>query len=363
MYQQASNSQQNSARLALDKSRAALMRGEKAQSFYWASIAVHQDPSLEEAHLILAAVTPPRDSIYHLNKALAINPASKRAQAGLRWAEERLQAAEGKGESQPSAKPKKLAATSRKAGKIQKWAGTLLGILLTVAIIGLSAMLIFYLLSGKSLQTPRIEQRNYAARPVNALVKSNITPEVMIENTITQTDLPTSTTAPTGTAVPTATPMPTATSEPTQTPLPLPSETPIQVQITPVVMMEEQSPPAISDDRWIDVNLSTQKVFAYEGSSLVNSFIASTGTWEHPTVTGQYQIYIKYRYADMRGPGYYLTDVPYVMYFYKGYGLHGTYWHNNFGTPMSHGCINLITEDAGWLFNWASVGTVVNIHY
>lgn len=106
MYQQASNSQQNSARLALDKSRAALMRGEKAQSFYWASIAVHQDPSLEEAHLILAAVTPPRDSIYHLNKALAINPASKRAQAGLRWAEERLQAAEGKGESQPSAKPK-----------------------------------------------------------------------------------------------------------------------------------------------------------------------------------------------------------------------------------------------------------------
>ena len=51
------------------------------------------------------------------------------------------------------------------------------------------------------------------------------------------------------------------------------------------------------------------------------------------------------------------------MYFYKGYGLHGTYWHNNFGTPMSHGCVNLATGDAGWLFSWASVGTVVNVHY
>jgi lipoprotein-anchoring transpeptidase ErfK/SrfK len=50
------------------------------------------------------------------------------------------------------------------------------------------------------------------------------------------------------------------------------------------------------------------------------------------------------------------------MYFYKDYGLHGTYWHNNFGTPMSHGCINLKTKDAGWLFDYAKVGTVVNIH-
>jgi lipoprotein-anchoring transpeptidase ErfK/SrfK len=64
----------------------------------------------------------------------------------------------------------------------------------------------------------------------------------------------------------------------------------------------------------------------------------------------------------MSGPGYYLPGVPYTMYFYKGYGLHGTYWHSNFGTPMSHGCVNLKTEDAGWLYNWASIGTIVNIH-
>jgi lipoprotein-anchoring transpeptidase ErfK/SrfK len=50
------------------------------------------------------------------------------------------------------------------------------------------------------------------------------------------------------------------------------------------------------------------------------------------------------------------------MYFYKGYALHGTYWHHNFGHPMSHGCVNLVTADAQWLYNWASVGTLVNIH-
>lgn len=64
----------------------------------------------------------------------------------------------------------------------------------------------------------------------------------------------------------------------------------------------------------------------------------------------------------MSGPGYYLPDVPYVMYFYRGYGLHGTYWHNNFGVPMSHGCVNLRTEDAAWLFDWASVGTPVTVY-
>ncbi len=125
-------------------------------------------------------------------------------------------------------------------------------------------------------------------------------------------------------------------------------------------------PAAASDGsgaRWIDVDLTNQMVYAYSGDTVVNSFLVSTGTWLHPTVVGQYHIYVKYRSAPMSGPGYYLPDVPYIMYFYKGYGLHGTYWHNNFGTPMSHGCVNLRTDEAAWLYNWASVGTLVNIHY
>ena len=118
-----------------------------------------------------------------------------------------------------------------------------------------------------------------------------------------------------------------------------------------------------SGEHWIDVDLSQQRLYAYAGDTVVNSFVVSTGTWQTPTVTGKYKIWIKLKSAAMSGPGYYLPDVPYIMYFYKGYGLHGTYWHNNFGTPMSHGCVNLTIPDAEWVYNFTQVGTVVNVHY
>jgi len=118
-----------------------------------------------------------------------------------------------------------------------------------------------------------------------------------------------------------------------------------------------------SGEHWIDVDLSQQRLYAYEGDTVVNTFVVSTGVWQTPTVTGKYKIWIKLRSAPMSGPGYYLPDVPYIMYFYKGYGLHGTYWHNNFGTPMSHGCVNLSIPDAEWVYNFTQVGTVVNVHY
>ena len=111
------------------------------------------------------------------------------------------------------------------------------------------------------------------------------------------------------------------------------------------------------------MNLSQQMVYAYEGNNMANSFLVSTGTWLTPTVTGKYHIYVKLRYTDMSGADYYLPNVPYTMYFFQGYGLHGTYWHHNFGTPMSHGCVNLSIPDAEWLYNFSSVGTLVNVHY
>lgn len=114
--------------------------------------------------------------------------------------------------------------------------------------------------------------------------------------------------------------------------------------------------------RWVDVDLSQQTLHAYEGDQVVRSFIVSTGTWRYPTVTGQFEVWVKFETDDMRGPGYFLRDVPYVMYFHKGYGLHGTYWHDNFGTPMSHGCVNLSVEDAAWLFDFLEVGDLVNVH-
>ncbi len=124
------------------------------------------------------------------------------------------------------------------------------------------------------------------------------------------------------------------------------------------------APPASGNSgRWIDIDLTAQRLTAYEGNTPVRSTLVSTGLPRTPTPTGQYRIYVKYTAADMSGPGYYLPAVPYTMYFYRGYGIHGTYWHNNFGQPMSHGCVNLPTPEAQWLFEWASVGTLVNIHY
>jgi lipoprotein-anchoring transpeptidase ErfK/SrfK len=79
-------------------------------------------------------------------------------------------------------------------------------------------------------------------------------------------------------------------------------------------------------------------------------------------VKGRFKIYAKYRSAPMSGPGYYLPGVPWTMYFHKGYAIHGTYWHNNFGTRMSHGCINMKTPEAKWLFKWAPKGTLVVVH-
>lgn len=123
----------------------------------------------------------------------------------------------------------------------------------------------------------------------------------------------------------------------------------------------------LDGEKWIDVNLTTQTLTAYEGQRAVFTSLVSSGTSYYPTVVGTFQIYAKYRTTRMSGgsgASYYdLPNVPYTMYFYKGYALHGAYWHNNFGTPMSHGCVNLHPSNAEWLFNWAPIGTKVVTHY
>lgn len=119
--------------------------------------------------------------------------------------------------------------------------------------------------------------------------------------------------------------------------------------------------PTITTGKQIVVDLSDQRVYAYENGQLVRNVLVSTGLWGTPTVTGDFSIYLKYDAQLMSGPGYYLPGVPWVMYFYKGYSLHGTYWHSNFGQPMSHGCVNMPTPEAEWLYRWAPIGTPVRV--
>ncbi len=137
---------------------------------------------------------------------------------------------------------------------------------------------------------------------------------------------------------------------------------PTPVPPSPAVIPTPAPPAAVDEERWIDVDLSEQRLRAYEDGEVVRTTLVSTGLPDTPTPTGQFRIWIKLLYDDMSGPDYYLEDVPYAMYFYRGYGLHGTYWHDNFGQPMSHGCVNLPTSEAEWLFEFADVGTLVNVH-
>lgn len=120
--------------------------------------------------------------------------------------------------------------------------------------------------------------------------------------------------------------------------------------------------------KWIDVNISNQTITAFQGSTALKSVLVSTGVAIHPTPVGRYAIYSKYTAFTMSGgrPGvdyYYLPNVPWTMFFVGGYAIHGTYWHHNFGHPMSHGCVNLTIADAKWFFDWAPIGTPVVTHY
>ncbi len=122
------------------------------------------------------------------------------------------------------------------------------------------------------------------------------------------------------------------------------------------------APPAlIGVGKEIIVDLSDSRAYAYEDGKLVRNVLGSTGLPGSPTVQGSFTVQRKYAAQTMTGPGYYLPDVPYVMYFYAGYALHGTYWHNNFGHPMSHGCVNLPTPEAEWFYNWTEIGTPVYV--
>jgi LysM repeat protein len=124
------------------------------------------------------------------------------------------------------------------------------------------------------------------------------------------------------------------------------------------------APPApLTDGRYFLVDLSEQRLYAFEGETMVRTTLISSGTWQYPTVVGTFHVYLRFESTRMRGPGYDLPNVPYTMYFYKGYGLHGTYWHSNFGTPMSHGCVNMPTEEAQWAYYWSDYGTPVIVQW
>lgn len=397
---------QNS-RHAIEQARLALRNGDRTAARQWAEQAARLTPQSEDPWLILAAVASPQASLDYIQKALAINPESPRARKGMEWAMQRLREAEppaaaapatnaddpiaqlrqsmsapsprtvpAGAQDQPTAREQAAGPEKESKPRRRLWIPIL--ILLACMVLGVagysainSPVLASVLSMGNTPRSaPTAEMQTWAQAEI-AKPTYTVTADIpAFTPTLTLPPLPTQTFTPAPTLTPeaTATLESTATPEMTETPglmeAVIVEDTPTSEYIPPTDLPAlVNDPGTLFGGRWIDVNLSQQRVYAYEGDTVVNSFIVSTGTWQTPTVTGTYQVWIKLRSTTMAGPGYYLTNVPYTMYFYKGYGLHGTYWHNNFGTPMSHGCVNLRTSDAEWLYNWASVGTTVNVHY
>ena len=407
------------ARENIVQAREALRHGDKDTARDLGEKAALLVPDLEDAWLILVAADPnPEDALAYAQKALELNPSSTRAHRALEWANRQLEKAHaeasygltvdaismgqliGAGNRVGMAEPvrdERREAPLPRAERVERvvgqkspankanwrpliYVGALFGFLIC-AMIGVVAWSAFrnpalssFLSSGNIIPTQEVLWAQVdVAKPsvtpidVSAFAAQSTDPATPLAvepaSTVVPTDrtdiVPPEATSPADEVA--------AAPEAAETPgvmaMEILADTPTSEYEAPTNAPVVASGNGKGGARWIDVNLSTQSVYAYEGDTVVNSFVVSTGTWMTPTVTGKYKIWIKFKSTSMSGPGYYLPNVPYVMYFYKGYGLHGTYWHNNFGTPMSHGCVNLRTSDAEWLYNWASVGTVVNVHY
>ncbi|MCI0553725.1 MAG: L,D-transpeptidase family protein [Anaerolineae bacterium] len=389
------------ARENVIKAREALRRGDKASARRLGEQAVLLAPEMEDVWLVLAASDPnPQDALAYAQKALAINPQSTRAHQAVEWTSRQLKQARAsnllvsvqeksgvlsvskdRSDAVVADTPKRV---YREAVPIPVLKRTGTNWLYPAVLIG-AGCVIFALASLFALTRPAAasfinnigapafeQENNWASVDIP---KPTVTPIGVNAFAVQAADTPVATSA---AALPPLSASPVPTDEPTSIPTeaPIATQTPAATETPGSMVMEiiadtptsqyaaQGSYPAKGNGaRWIDVDLSQQRVYAYEGDIIVNSFIVSTGTSRTPTVTGKYKIWIKLKSTTMSGPGYHLTNVPYTMYFYKGYGLHGTYWHNNFGTPMSHGCVNLSIPDAQWLYNWAFEGTTVNVHY
>jgi hypothetical protein len=132
------------------------------------------------------------------------------------------------------------------------------------------------------------------------------------------------------------------------------------------VVPDPATPPAtmVAGERWLDIDRRKQVLVAYEGSRPVFAALVSTGKGRpngpFATPPGEFRIWVKLRTSNMTNledadaNGYYaMEDVPWVMFFNRGFGLHGAFWHDSFGRVRSHGCVNLAPADAHWLFEWA----------
>ncbi len=341
-----------------------------------------QDEDNVPALLWLAYISPdPEESLRFLQQVLQVDPDNERALAGVRWARARLVAAGGDPDSLATVSLRQQFLSERRQDQAKK------GPLAQRARRTVNPLVVFIILFGAlSLAaigfgaTGFIPPATLAAWLPARSVLTPARPALGFDAPPLFTGLGDEAAHP---ALPTVAPtisspepvLPELAADlpllPGETGETLPQEQVLAASLNPLFLIGPGLPlalagppapagnvalayqPAYPGEKWIEVNVTTQQVTAWEGETPVMSFVVSTGLPSTPTILGEYRIYWKLKSALMVGADYYLPQVPYTMYFYGSYALHGTYWHSNFGQPMSHGCVNLPTDDAQKLFEWA----------
>jgi lipoprotein-anchoring transpeptidase ErfK/SrfK len=349
-----------SEQVLLKQAYTALKAGRKQEARRLLAQVVAQYPREFRGWLWLASVTEsPQEALAYVERAARLNPNHPSVAQARVWVEKRLV------NERPAAAPPAEKQTEREKRPFSPllWAGA-------------TALLLLVLLLGAWLVgNGRLNNRDVVAgsQPAAPLTVANTDSASAVE-AVDPTAVPTITPSPDPTRslvlakavaagsdpLPTWTTTPIPTATPTATPTPEPTFVADRTYI--------QRPAGVGiNERWVDINLTTQTLTAYEGDEPVFSTLISSGISTRPTVTGQFRVWHRTRSQTMDGRrlgfDYYLENVPYVMYFYRDYAIHGTYWHNNFGTPMSSGCVNMKIEEAEWLFNWSQMGTLVNVRY
>lgn len=326
----------------MERGRAAAHAGQEARAQRYFAAVIEIDPSYEEAWLERAAVIEdPQEAMAHLAQVLMLNPGNELARQELRS----LRQSAGnlpayRGVLPAAVAPSPVPVSKPLLPRVFPFAWVLLAVVLLL------------LLVGGALWVDAPQTVVAALLPTDTPTP---TPTFTPTSTSTPTPTPTFTLTPTSTNTPTSTATPTPTTMPTATHTPTFTPTPTQ---NPTKVSADQS----ESEKWIEVDLSKQRLCAYEGQETVFCAPVSTGTSRYPTVKGRFKIYAKYRSTRMRGPDYDLPNVPWTMYFHGSYAIHGTYWHNSFGRPMSHGCVNMKTSQARRLYQWAPKKTLVVVH-
>lgn len=211
------------------------------------------------------------------------------------------------------------------------------------------------------------------ARPAGGLGGINVVSRVTQLVTVPLLAAP----PPAATPLPTATPLPAATAVAEIAPTATVAAAPLAVgallgvaQLAGATAAPKSTATPIyspaAGEKWIEVNLSDQTLTAWQENKIVMHTSVSTGKPGWRTLPGTFAVYLKYDVAhmvgDVVGDEYDTPDVPWTMYYSGSFAIHGAYWHNDFGSPVSHGCVNMRVDEAKTLYDWSPMGIKVIVH-